>query len=142
MQQPEKRGSGVSINVGGGNYGALWAGDQNRVIVNAKTGATTTLSPQDVRTLSDAIAALRDRVASEAPPAQRAAALSQVAALETALLSEPKVGRMEEVRNWFVKHLPSMLGAVTTLFVNPIVGKVVEASGEMAASAFRSHFGI
>jgi hypothetical protein len=141
MSKSDKSGAGISISVGGSNYGALWAGDQNRVIVNAKTGATTTLTPEDVRGLSDALNTLRDRIASEAPPGRREEALAQVAELQSAILPQPKVNRMREVRDWFVKHLPSMLGAVTTVFINPILGKVVEASGEMAATAFRNHFG-
>lgn len=140
MSKPQTPG-GVSISVGGSNFGAIWAGDQNRVIVNAKTGATTTLTAEDIRSLSNAITELRDRVASEAPPAEREAALGQVAQLQAAILPQPKVSRMEEVRDWFIKHLPSMLGAVTTLFVNPILGKIVEAGGEMAASAFQKRFG-
>jgi hypothetical protein len=140
MTHPEKPDRAVSITVGGSNYGALFAGNQNRVVVNAKTGATTTLTSEDMRTLTEALTALRDHVASDAPPDQRDAALRQVADLETSILPEPKVGRLQEIRDWFVKHAPALLGTVTTFFVNPILGKIVEASGEMAASAFRSHF--
>jgi hypothetical protein len=137
----DESNKGVSISVGGSNYGALWAGDRNTVVVNAKTGATTTLTPDEVRSVADSIDQLRDRIASEVPPGQRDAALSQVAQLQSAILPQPKVGRMQEVRDWFVKHLPSMLGTLTTIFVNPIVGKIVQAAGEMTASAFHNRFG-
>ncbi|MGB8909999.1 MAG: hypothetical protein WCC84_14735 [Candidatus Cybelea sp.] len=142
MSKPEKPGAGISISVGGSNLGALWVGDHNRVIVNAKTGATTVLTREDVRGLADAVTTLRERVASEAPSAQREAALAQVDHLQAAILPAPEVNKMKEVRDWVVKHLPSLLGAFATFFVNPILGQVVEASGEMAASAFRSHFGV
>lgn len=142
MSKPEKPSADISISVGGSNFGALWVGDQNRVIVNAKTGATTVLTPEDVRGLADAVTTLRERVASEAPSAQREAALAQVDRLQAAILPAPEVNKMKEVRDWVVKHLPSLLGAFATFFVNPILGQVVEASGEMAAAAFRSHFGV
>jgi hypothetical protein len=140
VSQSERPEKGISISVGGSNFGALWAGDRNTVVVNAKTGATTTLTADDVRGLSDAIEKLRERVAADAPAAQRDAALKQVDLLQQSILPQPKVGLMKEVRDWFIEHLPSLLGAVTAVFVNPIVGKVVEASGEMAADAFRSKF--
>lgn len=131
----------VSISVGGSNFGALWSGDGNTVVVNAKTGVPTTLTPEEVRSVADSIAQLRDRITSDVPPGQRDAALRQVAQLQAAILPQPKVGRMQEVRDWFVTHLPSMLGALTSIFVNPIVGKIVQAAGEMTASAFHSRFG-
>ena len=94
-----------------------------------------------MRSVADSIDQLRDRITSDVPPAQRDEALRQVAQLQSAILPQPKVGRMQEVRDWFVKHLPSMLGALTSIFVNPIVGKIVQAAGEMTADAFHKRFG-
>ncbi len=133
--------AGVSISVGGNNLGAIWSGNQNRVIINTKTGAATTLSPEDIRALSATMTSLRDQIAAQVPAAQRDAALQQVDKLQEALLPQPKLGRMAEVRDWFIKNAPAVLGAVTAVFTNPIVGKIVEAAGEMAASAFRKRFG-
>jgi hypothetical protein len=131
----------VSISVGGNNLGAIWSGNQNRVIINTKTGAATTLSPGDIRELSATMTSLRDQIVAQVPLAQRDAALQQVDKLQEAILPQPKVGRMAEVRDWFVKNAPAVLGAVTAVFTNPVIGKVVEAAGEMAASAFRKRFG-
>lgn len=139
MQQD--RPTSVSISVGGSNFGAIWSGDQNRVIVNAKTGATTTVPVDEVRSLADAIAKLRDQVAAQAPPDQRDAALKQIDKLQEAILPQPKLSRMQEVRDWFVKHAPSLIGSVTSIFINPILGKIVEATGEMAAASFTKRFG-
>ncbi|HVR47268.1 MAG TPA: hypothetical protein VMT95_11635 [Candidatus Binatia bacterium] len=131
----------ISISVGGNNLGAIWSGNQNRVIINTKTGAATTLSPADIRELSAAMTSLRDQIAAQVPAAQRDAALQQVNRLQDAILPQPKIARMAEVRDWFIKNAPAVLGAVTAVFTNPIVGKIVEAAGEMAASAFRKRFG-
>ena len=137
---PDAGQPNVSISVGGNNTGAIWAGNQNRVIINERTGAATEISAQEVRSLADSIAALREKVASQAPPEQRAAAVAQVDKLQDAILPKPQVNKMQEVRDWFVKHAPAVLGTVTSLFVNPIVGKIVEAAGDMAASAFVKRF--
>ena len=40
-----------------------------------------------------------------------------------------------------VAHLPKLAGAVTGLVVHPVVGKIVEAAGDVAASQFRKLFG-
>jgi len=131
----------VSISVGGNNLGAIWSGNQNRVIINTKTGAATTLSPEDMRALSATMTTLRDQIAAQVPAAQRAAALQQVDKLQEALLPQPKLARLAEVRDWFLKNAPAVIGGVTAVFTNPIVGKIIEAAGEMAASAFRNRFG-
>lgn len=130
----------VSISVGGNNTGAIWSGNQNRVIVNERTGQATEISAQDVRSLADSIATLREQVANQAPADQRTAAVAQIDKLQEAILPKPQLSRMQEVRDWFVKHAPAVLGTVTALFVNPIVGKIVEAAGDMAASAFVKRF--
>ena len=130
----------VTISVGGNNTGAIWSGNQNRVIVNERTGEPTEISAQEVRSLADSIAHLREQITEEAPPGQRAAALAQVDKLQEAILPKPELSRIQEVRDWFVKHAPAMLGTVTSLFVNPIVGKIVEAAGDMAATAFVKRF--
>jgi|SRR5579871_1617354 len=140
MKRPDEPAS-VSISVGGNNLGAIWSGNQNRVIINTKTGAATTLSPGDIRELSATMTSLRDQIAAQVPAAQRDAAMQQVDKLQEALLPQPKLGRMAEVRDWFIKNAPAVLGAVTAVFTNPIVGKIVEAAGEMAATAFRKRFG-
>jgi hypothetical protein len=53
----------------------------------------------------------------------------------------PDLGRFERVRDWFVRHAPSVAGGVVSLVVHPLVGKLVEAAGDAAASQFRERFG-
>ena len=44
-------------------------------------------------------------------------------------------------RAWFGKNLPALAGSITGLIIHPVVGKIVEAAGELAASQFRALFG-
>jgi len=85
---------------------------------------------------------LRARAAVEAPPELADEAQAQVDALEEASTAkEPDVSTMERVRDWFLQHLPSVAGTVTSLLVNPILGKVVEAAGDLAAEELQRRFG-
>ncbi len=57
------------------------------------------------------------------------------------MATKPDLTTMEYVKNWFEKHLPQMAGAIISVLVNPIVGKVVEAAGELAAGELKRRFG-
>lgn len=92
--------------------------------------------------LAGLFASLRRLVAEQAPTDQRDEALAQVDALQEAIREEkPSVSRMEAVLEWFRAHVPKLAGAVTSVILNPLVGKLVEAAGEMAAAELRERFG-
>lgn len=91
--------------------------------------------------LHEIFAALRGLVSEQAPAVWKEEAVRQVDTLQEAVLEQkPNVSRIRAVLNWFRKHVPQLAGAVTSVILNPIVGKVVEAAGEMAASEFRDQF--
>jgi len=95
----------------------------------------------DVDALRKLLSDLRARVTAEAPPELAQEAQKQVDKLEQATAAEkPDVGAMKGVRDWFLEHLPSVAGAVTSL-VNPFLGKVVEAAGDLAAGEIRRRYG-
>jgi hypothetical protein len=99
------------------------------------------LSAAELKTLSEMIAGLKQQISTEAPPDKKEPALEKVSELEQAITDKkPDVSTMEYVRNWFVKNIPGLAGAVTGLVVNPIVGKLVEAAGETIASEFKRRF--
>ncbi len=88
------------------------------------------------------LADLKAQVEAQAPAEKKAAGLERVAELEAAITAEkPDLTTMGYVKNWFVKNLPSLAGAVTGLVVHPIVGKLVEAAGEMLASELKERLG-
>ncbi len=96
----------------------------------------------DLEALRALFAGLRERVAAEALPELADEAQAQVDTLEQVTTAkEPDLSTIERVRDWFVEHLPSVAGSVTSLLVNPVLGKVVEAAGDLAAGELRRRFG-
>jgi hypothetical protein len=101
-----------------------------------------TVTEADLAELRRAVDEVRARIRAEAPPEQRAAALERVDEVEQAVVAEePDLTTLQYVRNWFMKNLPKLAGAVTGLVVHPVVGKIVEAAGDVAAAQFRKLFG-
>lgn len=93
-------------------------------------------------TLNRMLADLADQVKRKAPADKKAAALERITELDEAINeAEPDLPTMEYVKRWFGKNLPALAGAVTSLVVHPIVGKLVEAAGETVAAEFRRRFG-
>ncbi len=96
----------------------------------------------DLEALRSLFGDLRARVAAEAPPELADEAQARVDALEEATTAEESdLSAMERMRDWFVEYLPSIAGSVTSLLVSPILGKVVEAAGDLAAGELRRRFG-
>ena len=96
---------------------------------------------EELKSLNEAFAALRAEVERDAPPEVREEAVKQADAIKEATLGpKPDVSVMAQARNWFLKHAPGLLGAVTTVIVNPIVGKVVQVAGDAVAAEYRKHF--
>jgi hypothetical protein len=88
--------------------------------------------------LRQAFGGLREQVAAQAPPEKQQAALERVEELEEAVTAdEPDLTTIQYVKRWFSKNLPELAGAVVSVVVHPIVGKIVEAAGEMAADQFK-----
>jgi len=100
------------------------------------------VTAEETEALRRLFADLRAQVAAEAPPELAQEAQAQVDALEQEATAEkPDVDKMQRVRDWFLRHLPRVAGTVTSLLVNPILGKVVEAAGDLAAEELRRRFG-
>jgi hypothetical protein len=53
---------------------------------------------------------------------------------------EPDLGRLESARNWFIRKLPALSGAVVSLILHPLVGRLVEAAGDALAAEYRRRF--
>ena len=135
------QGAGDRYDVRVGGDGQLAAGRNIRQVevTHAPQAAVTDADLAEVRRLVDE---LKRKVAAEASPEQREAALERVDELQEAVVAgEPDVTTMDYVRRWFTKNLPRLAGAVTGLIVHPLVGHVVEAAGDVVASEFRRRFG-
>ncbi|MDP8971549.1 MAG: hypothetical protein M3N52_13820 [Actinomycetota bacterium] len=129
------------MRIDGDNSGQLAAGDsihqhQQRDI----TGVM--VSDRDIAAAGALFADLRARVAADAPAERTQAALEKVDELQKAVTAKsPKISTMEYVRDWFADNVPKLAGVVTSVVVNPIVGKLVQAGGDLLNSEFHRRFG-
>ncbi len=142
MSKKLSRSQGVTVNIDGNVSGQVAVG-KNIKQAQALRAGTPKLTEAELKTLTELIAGLKQQVSAEAPPDKKELALEKVSELEQAITDKkPDVSTMEYVRNWFVKNIPGLAGAVTSLVVNPLVGKLVEAAGETIAQEFKHRFGI
>lgn len=132
MGADESSGSKYNVSFGDVTESQVVMGDYNTV--SQKVG----LSPQETAELRSVFGDLRSAVAEGAPPGKRDAALDRAAELERALVSEhPDPERTRSVLGWFRDNAPQLVGAVVSVVVNPLVGKVVEGAGKAIAGQFR-----
>jgi len=141
MSKERKEGDVIKATITGDVSGQVAVGKDIRQ--EQAVGARAQVTEADLAALRQMLAELRAQVAAQAPPEKRDAALERVDELEEAITAEePDLTTMEYVKKWFARHLPQLAGAVTSLILNPIVGRVVEAAGEAAAGEFRRRFGV
>ncbi len=140
MNEGKRSGDEIRATISGDVSGQVAVGkdiEQKQII-----GARPQVTEADLEAIRQMMADLRAQVAAQAPPEKKDPALERVNELEEAITAEePDLTTVEYVKKWFAKHLPQLAGAVTSVVLNPIVGKVVEAAGEVAASEFRKRFG-
>jgi len=139
MSKKPKSTQGVRVTVGGDVSGQLAAG---RHIKQVSTSITTAVTEAELEELRQVLKELHARVEAEAQPDKKEAAFERVGEREQAVTEKkPDLSTMEYVRNWFVKNLPGLAGAVTSVVVHPIVGRLVEAGGDALVGEFRRRFG-
>ena len=140
MNEGKRSGDEIRATISGDVSGQVAVGkdiEQKQII-----GARPQVTEADLEAIRQMMADLRAQVAAQAPPDKKDPALERVDELEEAITAEePDLTTVEYVKKWFAKHLPQLAGAVTSVVLNPIVGKIVEAAGEVAASEFRKRFG-
>jgi formate dehydrogenase maturation protein FdhE len=139
MSEEKKSGDSISATIGD-------VSDASQVAIGHHINQSQTYgappTEAEMAQLRQMFEELKTKIAQEAPPAEQEKALERVDELEAAVTAkEPDLTTMEYVKNWFVKHLPSVAGSVVGLVVHPIVGKLVEAGGDALASTFRKRFG-
>lgn len=126
----------IKISVGGDVTGELVIGKQNTVIHTNVTQAL--LTEAELSGLRKTIDSLKAEVATQAPPDKQAAAVQQLDQMHQAIKADkPELSKIEKVRDWFVKNVPTMAGAVTAMVVNPIVGRLVQIGGDALVAELR-----
>lgn len=141
MNEPEKTGDVIRATISGDISGQVAVG---KGITQIQTigAARPQVTEADLAELRQVLADLKAKVTAGASADKQGAALERVEELEEAITAEdPDLATMEYVERWFVKNLPGLAGAVTSVVVHPTVGKLVEAAGDALAAEFRRRFG-
>jgi hypothetical protein len=138
-------GDNITVSIGGSvqEGGQVGVGrDISQSYMRTHTTGPTTVTEADLAELRRAVDDVKAQIVAEVPPDQQAAALERVEELQEAVVAEePDLTTLQYVRQWFGKNLPKLAGSITGLIIHPVVGKIVEAAGELAASQFRALFG-
>ena len=140
MSEQKESGDVIRATISGAISGQVAVG---KGITQTQTigAAPPQVTEAELAQLRQVLADLKAKVVAEAPPDKKDAALERVDELEEALTAkEPDLATMEYVKRWFIKNLPGLTGAVTSVVVHPIVGKLVEAAGDALAAEFRRRF--
>ena len=142
MRKQNKTGDSISASISGPVSGQVAVG--KGIAQTQQIGATAGLTEAEQEELRSLFANLKKQIVAEAPPDKKAPALEQVEELHQVLSTEKPdrttLTKMEKVKNWFVKNLPTIAGTVTSVFIHPLVGKLVEAGGDVLAGEFRHRF--
>jgi hypothetical protein len=139
MSNNSEPNQSISATISGDVSGQVAVGNN---IHQSRSEIHQTVTSGEMQELQIMLAKLKSQVEAEAPADKRAAALERVDELEQAITEKkPDLSTMEYVKNWFGKHIPGLAGAVVSVVVHPIVGKLVEAAGDLLAVDFRKRFG-
>jgi hypothetical protein len=145
MRAERGPGDGIRVHIGGSvtEGGQVAAGSNiSQSYVRTHTEGAPAVTEADLAELHRAVEAVKARIVAEVPPDEQTPALERVDELEAAVVAEePDLTTLQYLRNWFGKNLPKLASAVTGLIVHPVVGKIVEAAGDLAARQFRELFG-
>ena len=142
MSNDHGPGQDFDVSIGGSVSGQVAIGhDINQRYVSIQS-AVPTVTEADLAELRRAVEAVRAQIIAEVPSGKQAAALERIDELQEAVVAgKPDLTTLQYIRGWFGRNLPKLAGSVTGLIIHPVVGKIVEAAGDMAASQFRALFG-
>jgi hypothetical protein len=142
-QQPAN--NSLNISIGGSVTGdvvglGVNVHQQKQIETTPQPTPQPGITEAEIMELVSLLTQLKAQVAAEALPAHKEVALEWVKELESAVTAEkPDLTRLERVKQWFAKYLPAVSGAVASVVIHPIVGKLVEATGDALATNLRQH---
>lgn len=101
------------------------------------TQAPTELTAAERAEIARLLAELKSQLASlDIPESKKLVGQEFVGQLEKELTSTdkpPDASTIKVAGNWLLDNIPALAGTVVSVFASPIVGKVVEAAGDIAA---------
>lgn len=126
-------GDHISANIHGDVPGQVAVG---RTIAQTQhVGATAQVTDAERAELHELFENVKAQVAKEAPAGRDGPAVQRVEELEEALTAEePDLTTAHYIKRWFLKNVPTVAGLITGVLVNPIVGKLVQSAGDLAAT--------
>ena len=135
MSSKEPAGDHISAAVSGNVSGQVAVGKgiaQHQVA----TTTGTQLSDAELTELHDAFMQLKRDVAAAVPDADRSAALERIDELQEAVTAaEPDLTTIQYVKQWFARKLPAVAGLVGSILIHPLVGQLIQRTGDTAADA-------
>ena len=129
--------SGVSIHADGDVYkdvsieGTGAVGRESTVVV---------LKQDEIETVNRLFADLNSQLRSVPDISEDRGneAISKADELNNEIIKEkPEPGKIEQLKSWLIDNVPEVAGAVTSLFMNPLIGKVVEKAGQMISERIK-----
>jgi tetrahydromethanopterin S-methyltransferase subunit G len=101
----------------------------------------TPVTQADIAEVRGLFSELKHIVEMQAPSDKKASAVERVKELEeTVTAEETDTTTVEYVTKWFGRNLPKIAGAVVGVLVNPVVGKVAGATGELVAEELKRRY--
>jgi hypothetical protein len=141
----EVYGDKIETHIGAIGPGAQTVIGKQRQVTQTMTQRERDLSPVDRAEIELLMAQLREALAqADAPEGKKSAGQEFVGQLEAELTKTGEIpdGNMIKLAgDWLLKNVPTLAGALASVFLNPIVGKVVEAAGDVAAGWVKQRFG-
>ena len=131
----------VNTSISGNVSGQVAIGNNISQIQRLSESESIEVTPEDLIVLKQLFEELKVRISSEVEPSKQSSALERINELQETMTPEKiDLTTIKYVKQWFMKSLPKISGAVTSVIIHPIVGKLVEASGDVAAEEFRRRF--
>jgi hypothetical protein len=108
------------------------------------TQAPTELTAAERAEIARLLAELKSQLASlDIPESKKLVGQEFVGQLEKELTSTdkpPNASTIKVAGHWLLDNIPALAGTVVSVFASPIVGKVVEAAGDIAAEWVSKQF--
>lgn len=129
--------SGVSIHAGGDVFKDI---NIKGVGVVVGDGTVIVLEQDEIETVNRLFADLNTQLMSIPGISEdkRNEAISKASELNKEIIKKkPERSKIEQLKGWLKDNVPEVAGAVTSLFMNPIIGKVVEKAGEIVSKKIK-----
>lgn len=137
MGKEQNSGDHITANLAGATVPGMVAVGKDLRQGQTVGTMSTKVSDAELADLRADFDAMRAQIHAQAPEDKRDAALERLDELESAVVTdEPDPATAGYVKGWFARNLPQLAGGVVSLVIHPVVGKLVEAAGEVVADQF------